>query len=295
MLPKSCVPTTNKFGTAPGMWFERQDSVLVSLPGVPFEMKALMSNEVIPLVAKRWTLPNVVHKSITVGGIAEAMLAEKLSVWESELPEYIKLAYLPSPGIIRLRMSVYESDNAKDEQIIVHANKLKSIIPEHLISLNGLSLSEVIGKLLLEKQWNISTAESCTGGAIAAEITSVSGASDYFKGSVVAYHNSIKQNLLNVPSEYIENYGAVSKQVAESMANGVNKLLNTEISVAVTGVAGPTGGTTDKPVGTVWIATSIEGKISSKKYQFGNSRDINIQRTVNAALLNLIIELRRKN
>ncbi|MDY0159846.1 MAG: CinA family nicotinamide mononucleotide deamidase-related protein [Bacteroidales bacterium] len=292
-IPQACTLLTNKYGTAPGMLFKKSESILISMPGVPHEMISLMTDEVLPAIKSLFSLDRIIHKVITVGAIAEAVLAEKLSDWENKLPEYIHLAYLPSPGVIKLRLSVYNSNDNHIHEVEHQANKLYKIIPDNIISMEGLSLTEVLGKILNQKSLTIGTAESCTGGAIASEITSIAGSSDYFKGSVVAYHNSIKENILNVSKSDLETYGAVSKQVAESMAKGIAELLKTDISIAVTGIAGPGGGTSEKPVGTVWIAISIKGKVLSKKYKFGNRRDTNIRRTVNAGILFLINEIKR--
>ncbi|MDD4235785.1 MAG: competence/damage-inducible protein A [Bacteroidales bacterium] len=292
-IPQACTLLTNKYGTAPGMLFKKSESILISMPGVPHEMISLMTDEVLPAIKSLFSLDRIIHKVITVGGIAEAVLAEKLSDWENKLPEYIHLAYLPSPGVIKLRLSVYNSNDNHIHEVEHQANKLYKIIPDNIISMEGLSLTEVLGKILNQKTLTIGTAESCTGGAIASEITSIAGSSDYFKGSVVAYHNSIKENILNVSKSDLETYGAVSKQVAESMAKGIAELLKTDISIAVTGIAGPGGGTSEKPVGTVWIAISIKGKVLSQKYKFGNRRDTNIRRTVNAGILFLINEMKR--
>ena len=292
-IPQACTLLTNKYGTAPGMLFKKSESILISMPGVPHEMISLMTDEVLPAIKSLFSLDRIIHKVITVGGIAEAVLAEKLSDWENKLPEYIHLAYLPSPGVIKLRLSVYNSNDNHIHEVEHQANKLYKIIPDNIISMEGLSLTEVLGKILNQKSLTIGTAESCTGGAIASEITSIAGSSDYFKGSVVAYHNSIKENILNVSKSDLETYGAVSKQVAESMAKGIAELLKTDISIAVTGIAGPGGGISEKPVGTVWIAISIKGKVLSQKYKFGNRRDTNIRRTVNAGILFLINEIKR--
>lgn len=294
-IPKACKLLTNKYGTAPGMLFKESGSVLISMPGVPHEMISLMTDEVLPILKNTFCGDRIIHKVITVGGIAEAVLAERLSEWENKLPDYIHLAYLPSPGVIKLRLSVYKSNDNHIHEVEQQANKLYKIIPDNIISMQGLSLTEVLGNLLNEKSLTIGTAESCTGGAIASEITSISGSSNYFKGSIVAYHNSIKENILNVSKSDLDTYGAVSKQVAESMAKGVAELLKTDISIAVTGIAGQGGGTSEKPVGTVWIAVSVNGKLSSKKYLFGSRRDINIRRTVNTALLDIVNEIKKND
>jgi nicotinamide-nucleotide amidase len=285
-LPANCIALRNKNGTAPGMWFEDKGKVYVSMPGVPYEMKALMTDEVIPRLKKKFTLPVILHKTVLTQGIGESMLAERIEKWEDSLAEHnIKLAYLPSAGMVRLRLSVSGTDENKLKQII--DQKVKELLPlaeSYIYGYDNDTLESVVGKLLKEKNKTVSTAESCTGGYIGHLITTVPGSSDYFKGSVVAYANEIKENILGVKAETIEKHGAVSQQVVEEMATGICKKFNTDYSVAVSGIAGPTGGTPDKPVGTVWIAVKSPKNLVSKKFLFGDNRERNIQVTGLTAL-----------
>ncbi len=255
LLPEKCIPLFNKNGTAPGMWFDKDNKVIVSMPGVPFEMKGLMLDEVIPRLSGKYKLPAIYHKTIMTTGIGESMLAEHIDSWVSTLPKHIKLAYLPQPGIVRLRLSAFGADENKLKgEVDDYSDKLSLLIPKIIFGYNDISLEEVIGLLLKNNEATLSTAESCTGGYIAHLITSISGSSNYFKGSIVSYDNDVKVNQLGVNPHDIENYGAVSQQVAEQMAIGGRELLVTDYCIATSGIAGPDGGTEDKPVGTVWIA-----------------------------------------
>lgn len=285
MVPDNCIVLENFIGTAPGMWFEKSGKIFVFMPGVPFEMQFLVNNEVLPRLKDKFTLPEIVHKTIQVYGIPEAYLAEKVSDWENSLDKRIKLAYLPSPGLIKLRFS---SKGASRKELLSLINseiiKLKEIIPSNLISTEEKKIEEVIADLLKSKHATLSTAESCTGGAISQAITSISGSSDYFVGSIISYSNDVKVNELGVDQEILLAHGAVSKEVVEQMAVGVRKKLKTNYSIAVSGIAGPKGGTTEKPVGTIWIAAASENEVVSKKYQFGDDRLRNIERAKNTAL-----------
>ena len=284
-VPKNCKIIRNQNGTAAGMWFEKNDSVIVSMPAVPFEMKEMTNVGLIPLLKKHFKTPSVIHKTVQTFGIPEAMLAEKLSSWEKQLPQRLKLAYLPSPERIRLRFSCISDDKKKSEDFInTEIEKLKSIIGDSVFGYGDVFLQEVIGEILKNKTKTIATAESCTGGNISRLITSVSGSSEYFKGSVVAYSNEIKERVLTVKHETLIKHGAVSKQTVEEMAKGVRELYKTDYAVSVSGIAGPEGGTKDKPVGTTWIAVADKNKVISKKYTFGTRRDINIRRASSTAL-----------
>ncbi|OFX27800.1 MAG: damage-inducible protein CinA [Bacteroidetes bacterium GWA2_31_9] len=285
MIPDNCIVLENFIGTAPGMWFEKAGKIFVFMPGVPFEMQFLVTNEVLPRIKAKFTLPEIVHKTIQVYGIPEAHLAEKISDWENSLDKRIKLAYLPSPGLIKLRFST-KGSNRKELQSLINSEilKLKEIIPSNLISTEEKKIEEVIADLLKSKKSTLSTAESCTGGAISQAITSISGSSEYFVGSVISYSNDVKINELGVDKNNLLTYGAVSKEVVEQMANGVRNKLNTNYSIAVSGIAGPSGGTAEKPVGTIWIAVASENNVISKKYQFGDDRLRNIERAKNTAL-----------
>ncbi|MBW6482359.1 MAG: competence/damage-inducible protein A [Vicingaceae bacterium] len=292
LVPNNARVLRNKNGTAPGTWFEKNGTVVVSMPGVPYEMKAMTTNTVIPWLLEKFKLPFIVHQMVYTQGIPESTLAQQLVHWENELPKSIKLAYLPSPGRVKLRLSTTGNDRAAlniaiEEQI----EKIKKIIPQYIYSFEEEALERILGEKLKQQKATLSTAESCTGGYIAHLITSVQGASDYFEGSVISYSNAVKINQLHVNVDDIEKYGAVSQQVVEQMAEGVRKKMNTTYAIATSGIAGPTGGTEEKPVGTVWIAIASEKGVVSKKYVFGKERDINIERTAVAALGMLNLEM----
>ncbi|MGP8216814.1 MAG: competence/damage-inducible protein A [Bacteroidia bacterium] len=277
-VPENCTPLQNKNGTAPGMWFEERGKIYVSMPGVPYEMKGLMTDEVIPRLKKEFTLPVIIHKNVLTQGIGESFLSGKIAEWETSLAkEEIKLAYLPSPSMVRLRLSITGKDAAVlNERIERKVGELQKIIGQYIYGYDNDTLEGIIGKLLIEKKQTLSTAESCTGGYISHLITSVPGSSEYFKGGIVSYANEVKINELGVGKETIEAHGAVSQQVVEQMANGAIKNLGTDYSVAVSGIAGPHGGTPEKPVGTVWIAIATPSKTFSKRFQFAGTRDRNI-------------------
>jgi len=285
LLPASCTVLHNSVGTASGMWFERNNTIFVSMPGVPFEMEAIMLEEVFPRLTKLRITQNIVHRTVLTIGLPESMLAEKIEKWESALPAFIKLAYLPSQMMVRLRLSGYGTDKTLIEaEIIKQIDELITIIPENIFGFDDDNLGIVVGRMLKESGQTMAVAESCTGGSIAQFITSNSGSSAYFKGGVVAYSNKIKSKLLNVPSELIETYGAVSQQVAEAMAIGAQNALNATYSIATTGIAGPDGGSVEKPVGTVWIAVAGPSGVKSKMYCFKHNRERNIIRTTHTAL-----------
>jgi nicotinamide-nucleotide amidase len=284
-VPESCRILKNAAGTAPGMWFEKEGTIYVSLPGVPHEMKSIMTELVLPELNKRFTSQTIIHRNVMTYGTFEAKLAEILTTFESGLPENIKLAYLPSSGVIKLRLTGTGSDyNSLSNLINEQIGKLYETIPEFIYGEDEESLEMVIGKLLKSDGKTVSTAESCTGGEIAHLLTSVPGSSSYFKGSVIAYANSVKTQLLGVKEYTIEKTGAVSEDTIKEMATGARKLFNTDYAVATSGIAGPDGGTETKPVGTVWIAVASEGDVFCEKRVFGNDRITNIKRFSLAAL-----------
>ena len=284
-VPESCRVLKNTAGTAPGMWFEKDGTIYISMPGVPHEMKYLMTNLVLPELNQRFTSQVIVHRNIMTYGEGESVLADILREFESGLQENIKLAYLPAFGIIKLRLTGTGSDyNNVLNQVNEQAGKLYNIIPELIYGENEESLEMVIGRLLKTSKKTISTAESCTGGKIAQLITSVPGSSEYFKGSIIAYSNTVKTQLLGVQDYILTRYGAVSENTAREMAVGARSLLKTDFVVATTGIAGPDGGTETKPVGTVWIAVASEKGIVCEKRVFGNDRELNIMRFSLAAL-----------
>jgi nicotinamide-nucleotide amidase len=287
-VPVNCIPIMNTKGTAPGMWFEEFGKVFVSMPGVPYEMKAMMESFVIPKLTEKFKTPFIVHQTILTQGIGESFLSEKIATWEDSLPENCKLAYLPSTGMVRLRLSSVGDDKVVlDSQVKELIGKLTPLISEYIYGYDDESMEQIVGRLLKSKGKKISTAESCTGGYIAHRITSIPGSSAYFEGSVIAYSYEIKENILGVEKEILEKYGAVSEQVVLAMANGVKHHFKTDYSIAASGIAGPDGGTPEKPVGTVWISIATPEKTFAKKFLFGNDRERNIIRT-NITALNLL-------
>jgi nicotinamide-nucleotide amidase len=289
-LPENCIGIPNKLGTARGMWFEkvRQDggkTVFVSMPGVPFEMKAMMTDYVIPQLKLTFKTPFIYHKTLLTQGIGESFLAAQIEDWENSLPSNIRLAYLPQPGIVRLRLTGEGSNEVLlHQQVDAEVARLQALIPEHFFGYDNETLELIIGKLLREKHATLATAESCTGGAIAQLITSIPGSSAYYKGSVVAYANEIKENILGVQPETLKNFGAVSKETVTEMAISLQVKFNVDYAIATSGIAGPEGGTPEKPVGTTWIAIAAPDEVFAIHYLFGDSRDRNIRRTALQAL-----------
>lgn len=285
-VPEKATIINNPVGTAPVMWFDHNDNVLISLPGVPFEMKYMMSEQIIPLLKERFGKSDYLTSTLICSGITESGLAIKLDKVESKLPNGISLAYLPSFGYIRLRLSCWDKSCKTEFQSTIR--RIKYHIGEHIIATGDLTLEEIINRRFSRSGWSLSTAESCTGGNIARKIASVAGASTYFRGAVVAYDNSIKQTALAIPQELIRKHGAVSEQVASLMATHVALKMNTTASIAVSGIMGPGGGSKDKPVGSVWISTSFNNQVLSKLYHVGRSRQQNIERTTNIAMVQLL-------
>lgn len=284
-VPESCRVLRNGAGTAPGMWFEKDNTIFVFMPGVPYEMKYLMKEHVVPELSKRFRSQVIIHRNIMTYGAPEAKLAVMLEGFESALPQTIKLAYLPASGIIKLRLTGTGADKAEVEKIIEqNVRKLYDTIPGLIYGENEEPLEAAIGNLLVERKQTICTAESCTGGNIAHLLTGIPGSSRYFIGSVVAYDNRVKENILGVPAEVIEKYGAVSGEVAKLMAEGARRIMGTDHALSTTGIAGPDGGTDNKPVGSICIAFASEYGTISEKHVFGNDRIINITRFSIAAL-----------
>lgn len=284
-VPEKAELFSNQFGTAPGMWFEEGDTIYVSMPGVPHEMKALMEHEVIPRLKKRFNAPPILHRTILTYGTFEARLAEILSDFEKNLHPSVKLAYLPSNGIIRLRLSINGSEENEMTRILnAEAEKLYQTIPKYIFGTEDDTLERIVGDLLKERNATLSIAESCTGGDISRRITSVPGSSAYFIGSVVAYSNDIKLKVLNIRLKSLEDHGSVSREVVEEMATGVREYFNTDYSISTSGIAGPDGGTKEKPVGLILIAVASRDEIISKKYLLGGNRERNITRATLAGL-----------
>lgn len=292
-VPECCEPLPNSNGTAPGMWFERDGKILVSVPGVPFEMKALVEEYILPRLAAKINGDVIIHKTILTQGVGESFLADLIAEWEDALPSNIRLAYLPQPGIVRLRLTATGNNRGYLEQAISQQlDSLMKLIPGYVFGFDGETLESVAGELLRNAVATICTAESCTGGYLAHMITRVSGSSDYFKGSVVAYSNELKTNLLGIDHGLIEKHGAVSREVVAAMASSARNLLNCTYALATSGIAGPAGGSPEKPVGTVWIALAGPNGLTAKQFLFGNNRERNIHITALAALNMLRLEIK---
>lgn len=291
MVPKGCTVLKNKNGTAPGMWFEFQGKIYISMPGVPFEMKGLMNDEVMPRLQGQ-SKQRIIHRTILTQGEGESLLAARIESWENNLPGFIKLAYLPQPGIVRLRLTASGTDEEILRKALVKAEEeLMPLAGELIFGYGEETMAEVVGKLLKAKGLTLATAESCTGGQIAQMITSVAGSSDYFKGAVVAYSNEVKENILGVNHQTLLDHGAVSEATVIEMAVGVKNRLSTDYAIAVSGIAGPSGGTEEKPVGTTWIAISTPSGTRARHFRFGEHRERNIQRAALTALSLLRKEL----
>lgn len=294
LVPECCTVLTNHKGTAPGMWFEKDGRVVVSLPGVPFEMEALMSESVLPKLHEHFALEAVVHRTLITYGMAESMLAEHIASWEEALPSHIHLAYLPSPSQLRLRLSAYNVDRERAEkEIDEQFERLLPLLGDLFVGWEDETVQSAVAKILIARGETLAAAESCTGGTISAKFTAMSGASEYYWGGVVSYDNSVKENVLGVSRHNLDTYGAVSEQVARQMAEGVRRVCGTTYGIATTGIAGPTGGTPDKPVGTVWMAVATPTKTIAKVVQHGKIRAVNIERAATAAINLLRLELQR--
>lgn len=286
-VPDVCQVIQNKKGSAPGMVFRKGQTTFISMPGVPHEMMDMMEREVIPLLRQLTSTSPVSHRTLMTFGIGESFLAEKLSVFESKLPPSVRLAYLPNFGLLRLRLT---SAAINSEEILNQLSaELKQNILDHLISEKDETMQQLVGELLLQKGKTVSTAESCTGGYISHLFTSIPGSSRYFKGGVVSYANSVKHQVLGVRNETIEKYGAVSEEVVKEMLIRVVEFLKTDYGIAVSGIMGPTGGTEEKPVGTVWIAVGSSEAYITRKFQLRYDRRLNIEITAQQAL-NLLRE-----
>ena len=285
MVPSKASVLMNKQGTAPGMWMEKDGKVFISLPGVPYEMRHLLQEEVLPRVAKTFSRPHIYHKTLLTYGLGESAVADRISAWEDALPEDIRLAYLPALGKVRLRLS----SSGKDKKELIHrVDEQMEVLQELLSDIavgfeDETSIVEQIGKMLSAKNKSLSIAESCTGGKIAAEITQCPGVSSFFRGGVVPYETSLKTEILGVPQDLIEKYNVVSGEVAESMALQCCKLCVSDYAISTTGIAGPTKGDGDDEVGTVFIAIASPKGVISERFQFGNDRFRVIEKTVNKA------------
>lgn len=284
-LPEACQVIQNYRGTACGMWFEKNGAVIISMPGVPYEMKSMMEEQVFPMIRKHFQTPEILHRTILTIGAGESFLAEIIRDWENSLAEHdIKLAYLPSPGMVKLRMSVYGTIPGIREVLIQKEEELRLLINTYIYGVEKSTLEEIVGALLRDKKLTVSTAESCTGGNIAHLITSIAGSSDYFIGSVVSYHEKIKVSELGVSPEVISQFGVVSREVVEAMALGSKDKFNTTFAIATTGIAGPSGGSDENPVGTVWIGIAGPNGVKTEKFRFGKNREFNINMASEAGL-----------
>jgi nicotinamide-nucleotide amidase len=284
MVPANCQVIPNPNGTAPCMWFEKDAAIYISMPGVPFEMKAIMEEEIIPRLLGKLNKV-IIHRTILTEGVGESHLATLIESWEDSLPPFIKLAYLPQPGMVRLRLTAYGTDRKTLQQAVNKAEEdLQPFAGKYIFGFDNDTMESVVGMLLRRKGMTLSTAESCTGGNIAHMITSIAGSSDYFKGSVVAYSNEIKELMLGVPHQVLVENGAVSEQTVIAMAQGIRTRFSTDCSIAVSGIAGPGGGTIEKPVGTTWIAVATPSETITRKFMFGEHRGRNIHKASVSAL-----------
>ena len=293
MVPSKATILMNQYGTAPGMWMDVDEVVFVSLPGVPYEMKHLLQKEVLPRVIKRFNRPHIYHKTLITYGLGESAIAERIADWENELPEDIKLAYLPSLGKVRLRLSATGKDKkALEKSVDSQMEILEEMLSDIAVGFEGeTSIAELIGKILTEKGMAYSVAESCTGGRIASEITQYAGASSAFMGGIIPYDTGLKIKILGVPKSIIEQYNVVSIPVAEEMAKRCCKLFESDYSIATTGIAGPTKGDGEDEVGTVCIAIGTPNGVVSEKFSFGNDRYRVIEKAANKALEMLLKEI----
>ena len=308
LVPSRCKVILNEVGTAPCMVFTipqatfkqpspkktdtSAEKIVISMPGVPFEMKWLMQNSVLPLLEERLGSQAIVHKTILTFGIGESFLADKIADWEDALPAHIKLAYLPEAGKVRLRLSAYGADKVQLEQEVTERiEMLKLIIDDNIYGYDDETISSVIGKLLNQKGATVATAESCTGGLIGNMITEVSGSSAYYKGGIIAYSNELKERLLGVRHETLEQYGAVSEETAIEMARGCLAVTGADYAIATTGISGPTGATEEKPLGLVYVAVALRNEVVCNRYVFTTTRQQHQQRTANQALFDLYKQL----
>jgi nicotinamide-nucleotide amidase len=291
LVPKGCFVIRNKNGTAPGMWMKKNNTVFVSMPGVPYEMKAMMSESVLPKIINENKLPSIYHKTVLTQGIGESALAELIESWEDNLvKKNIKLAYLPQAGMVRLRLSTFgENAETLKQNIENEIQTLKLIVGKYIYGYENYgeappSLESIVSEMLRDKKQTVALAESCTGGYVASLFTALAGASEIFKGAIVPYSNIAKHELLEVDEKVFTTVGAVSRECVEQLAKHVREKFRSNYAIAISGIAGPTGGTEEKPVGTVWVAVSSKEKIEAIKFLFGDHRQRNIAMTGNAAL-----------
>ena len=284
-VPDTCTVIPNRRGTAPGMWFEKDGRIYVSMPGVPHEMKGMMTEDVLPALLKRFNLPYIAHRTLLTAGVGESSLADHIRTFEEALPSSIRLAYLPSYGMVRLRLTARGGDQATTQSLLQgQFDLLKSLVTEWMVTDEDIPIQEAVGRLLLSQSKTLSTAESCTGGYIAHLLTSIPGSSRYYKGSVVSYDNAVKMEVLHVSMPTLASDGAVSEATVTEMVRGALSVLNTDFAIATSGIMGPDGGTPEKPVGTVWIAVGDHQNIMTQKMAFRFDRARNIELTTTTAL-----------
>ncbi len=285
LVPQCCTVLHNAHGTAPGMWFEKGGKVVVSLPGVPFEMQHLIDDTVVPMLSSRFDLKSIVHRTMITSGIPESLLAERIASWEDNLPSELHLAYLPAPNVVRLRLSAYEVDGQSVSRTIEQEfDKLKQIIPQAIVGFENATVEQIVHRWMVENGKTLSVAESCTGGALAAKFTAMAGASAYFNAAVVSYSNEAKRDILGVNMEDIARYGAVSEAVAIQMAEGALSAGGSDYAISTTGIAGPTGGSAEKPVGTVWFGVATPKGSFAVMKNCGTDRSQIIARAVAHAI-----------
>ena len=293
MVPECCTVLHNAHGTAPGMWFETEGKVIVSLPGVPFEMVHLIEDEVMPRLKECFSLRQIVHRTLITSGIAESILAERIAAWEDALPEELHLAYLPAPNIVRLRLSAYEVDGWSTGRTIEREfEKLRTIIPDNIVGYEDATVEQLVHNLLTERGQTLAVAESCTGGRIASLFTAQAGSSAYFMCGAVTYSNHSKCDILGVDESAIAQFGAVSEQVACQMAEGVRRVGRADYGISTTGIAGPSGGSAEKPVGTVWIGISTPQRTFAIRRDCGTDRGQVISRASAYAISMLYNEIK---
>lgn len=294
-LPANCFPILNTIGTAPGMWFDRNNKVFISMPGVPYEMKRMMTDIILPKLKQEWVQGGIYHRMIRTIGIPESKLADLIKDWEKNLPSDIKLAYLPTMGSVKLRLTA-KGDGEEELKIRMQKeiDQVLPIIEKYVYGFDEEEIESVIGRTLLNQGLTLAVAESCTGGFLSHKITSVPGSSAWFNGGFVPYSNKLKNEQLNVPMKIIEEHGAVSEPVVLALVENVRKAFRSDVGVSISGIAGPGGGTPEKPVGTVWIGYSDKKKTVAKKFQFTKDRSINITYSAIAALNMIRINLEKK-
>lgn len=288
-VPENCKTIYNKNGTAPGMWFEEKGKIFISLPGVPFEMKSMMTESVLPWLAGKFNLPPVIHRTILTQGIGESILADKIKEWENALPTDLQLAYLPSVGMVRLRLSAVGEKKKTSAEINSQIEKVLPLIDKYVFGFDDDTLQSRVGVELKKRNATLVATESCTGGYVAHLITSVPGSSAYFKGGIVSYSNEMKVDVLHVSADTLKKHGAVSEETVMEMAENAKRIFKTDYAVATSGIAGPDGGTQEKPVGTVWIAAATPDKIINRKLQLGNKR-LHIIEVASQSVLHLLLK-----